>query len=147
MVELFVAGNFEGVDLTALRVYAGHNVLDDAIFSRGVHRLKNQEQGPTVLRIKLFLHVFEGFGTALENSQGLLFGFHAGGAGGVIVLEAEFVSLLDAERPSETRGFSQKLRVLHTRKECNTGKSFRTVCRAPSQTWSEDRARGKKSRR
>jgi hypothetical protein len=31
---------FETIDLTALRIDAGHDVADDAVFARGIHRLK-----------------------------------------------------------------------------------------------------------
>ena len=30
-------------------------MLDDAIFARGIHRLKDQQQGPAVLCVQLFL--------------------------------------------------------------------------------------------
>src|SRR5229473_4665319 len=59
MVQFLAAGRLERKDLAALGVHARHHVLDDAIFSGGIHGLKNQEQRPAILRIKFFLHVAE----------------------------------------------------------------------------------------
>src|SRR5262245_43814512 len=42
MVQLLGAWRLEGKYLTTLRVDSRHNVLDRAVFPRGVHRLKDQ---------------------------------------------------------------------------------------------------------
>ena len=42
------AGMFEAEYLAALRIDPGHHVLDGAIFSRRVHRLKDQQDGIAV---------------------------------------------------------------------------------------------------
>ena len=39
------AGMFEAEYLAALRIDPGHHVLDGAVFSRRIHRLKNQQDG------------------------------------------------------------------------------------------------------
>ncbi len=61
MVEILGRGRFEGGDLAALRVDAGHDMLDGAILARGVHRLENQEHRPFVLRVELVLQFAEHF--------------------------------------------------------------------------------------
>ena len=42
------AGMFEAEHLAALRVDPGHHVLDGAVFSRRIHRLKDQQDGIAV---------------------------------------------------------------------------------------------------
>ena len=46
------AGMFEAEDLAALRIDAGHDMLDGAVLAGGVHRLKNQQQRVAVVGIK-----------------------------------------------------------------------------------------------
>ena len=41
-------GMFEAEYLAALRIDAGHHVPDGAVFSRGIHRLKDQQDGMAV---------------------------------------------------------------------------------------------------
>src|SRR5262245_59811191 len=52
VVEFFAVRRLERKNLTALRVNAGHDMLDRAVFSGGVHRLKNEQYRPTALGIK-----------------------------------------------------------------------------------------------
>src|SRR5215510_12525285 len=59
MVQLLGAWRLEGKYLTTLRVDARHNVLDRAILSSGVHRLKDQQHRPTVLRVEHVLKLRE----------------------------------------------------------------------------------------
>ena len=59
MIELGRAWMLEAEDLTALRVDAGHDVLDHAVLARGVHRLKNQQQRVAVVRVEQVLAVGE----------------------------------------------------------------------------------------
>src|SRR4029453_10556123 len=40
MIEILARGRFERIPLTALRIYARHHVLDGAVLSSRVHRLK-----------------------------------------------------------------------------------------------------------
>jgi hypothetical protein len=42
------AGMFVAERLTTLRVDAGHHVLDGAVFSRRIHRLKDQQDSMTI---------------------------------------------------------------------------------------------------
>ena len=44
MFQFLGAGLFEAEHLAALRIYAGHDVLDGAVLAGGVHRLENQQQ-------------------------------------------------------------------------------------------------------
>ena len=55
MVEILCRGCLEGKYLAALRVDTGHDVLDRAVFSRGVNGLKYEQHRPAVLRIKHIL--------------------------------------------------------------------------------------------
>ena len=42
------AGMFEAEDLAALRIDPGHDVLDGAVLSRRIHRLKDQQDGVAI---------------------------------------------------------------------------------------------------
>ena len=55
MFQFGGAGMFEAEHLTALRVDAGHHVPDGAVFSRRIHRLKDQQDGMTVGRVEQLL--------------------------------------------------------------------------------------------
>ena len=50
-------GLFEAENLASLGIESGHYMLDYAVFAGGVHGLKNEEHGPFVLCIELFLAV------------------------------------------------------------------------------------------
>src|SRR5262249_8917477 len=52
VVEFFDGRRLERKNLTALRVNAGHDMLDRAVFPGGVHPLKYEQHRPTVLGIK-----------------------------------------------------------------------------------------------
>ncbi len=75
VIELLVAGRFERKNLAALRIDAGHDVLDDAVLAGGVERLKNQKDGPAVLRVELFLEAAEEANAIFEHVLGLRFVF------------------------------------------------------------------------
>ena len=57
VVEVLGGGRLEGRNLSALRVDAGHDVLDGAIFAGGVHGLKDQQHTPFVLRVEFVLQL------------------------------------------------------------------------------------------
>src|SRR5664279_1296113 len=45
MLQFLGTWMLEAEHLTALRIYAGHHVLDGAVLARRVHGLENQQQG------------------------------------------------------------------------------------------------------
>src|SRR2546426_8531183 len=49
---LFRSRVLEAVDLAALRVQAGHHVLDHAVLARSVHGLEDDQQGAAVRGVK-----------------------------------------------------------------------------------------------
>ena len=49
------AGMFEAEHLAALRVDPGHHMLDGAVFSRRIHRLKDQQDGMAIRCIEKLL--------------------------------------------------------------------------------------------
>src|SRR5262249_4516278 len=59
VIEILLRWSLEGKYLTTLRVDAGHNVLDRAVFPRGVYRLKDQQHRPAVLRVEHVLKLRE----------------------------------------------------------------------------------------
>ena len=52
VLQILGAGLFEAENLAALRIDAGHDVLDGAVLAGGVHRLKNQQQRITVVGVE-----------------------------------------------------------------------------------------------
>src|SRR5262249_9141045 len=67
VIKIFACRRLERIDLAALRVDAGHDVLDRTIFSGGVHRLKDEQNCPTVLRVKHVLQFGEGFDAGCQR--------------------------------------------------------------------------------
>ena len=55
MRQFLGAGMLEAEHLAALRIDAGHDVLDRAVLARRVHRLKNQQQRIAVVRVEQIL--------------------------------------------------------------------------------------------
>ena len=85
--------------VAALRVHSGHDVLDDAVLARRVHRLKNQQHRPLVLRVKLVLKIRQRLhadGQRLLRAR-LEFGLDAKRVRRVKILEPKFLSVRDAE--------------------------------------------------
>src|SRR6266478_7283461 len=85
VVQFLAAGRLERKDLAALGVHARHYMLDDAVFSGGIHGLKNQQQRPAILGIKFFLHVTEQAYTTLQDVFSVLFALDPICVGGIAV--------------------------------------------------------------
>ena len=55
MIEFLGARVLEAVNFATLRVNPRHHMFDGAILARGVHRLKNEENGVAIVRIEQVL--------------------------------------------------------------------------------------------
>src|SRR6267378_2087093 len=86
VIQFLVAERLERVDVATLQVHTGHDVLDRAVFSGGIHGLKDQQQCPAVLSIEFFLHVAKQAYTSLQNVFAVLFAFDSVRVGGVVIL-------------------------------------------------------------
>jgi hypothetical protein len=84
--ELFRAWSFEGMNIAALRVHAGHDVLNHTIFAGGVHALEDDQQRPTILRVELFLQVAEEAGAVGDNFFSVVFVLYAAGVFRIVIL-------------------------------------------------------------
>ena len=73
VVEVFAGGRLERKNLAPLWVHARHDMLDGAVFSRGVHRLENQQHGPIILGIEHVLKLGEDFDSHCEGFLGARF--------------------------------------------------------------------------
>ena len=113
MVQLFVAGRLERVNVTTLWVDAGHNVLDHAILAGGIHGLKDDQDGPAILGVEFLLQVVEDAFAGFEYLLSVLLALDASGAGGVPILQAKFLSLSDAERFRKVRGQFDEFVMIH----------------------------------
>ena len=106
MLQLFGAGRLEGMHLAALRIDAGHHVLDDAVLAGGVHALQHDEHGPPPVRVEPLLHFLEPADAAGENLLHLIdFGGETEGLRGVVIGEPETRRLVD------TAGFENLAKV------------------------------------
>ena len=77
MVEFLGRRLLEAEDLAALRIHAGHDVLDGAVLAGGVHRLKNQQHRPGVVGVNEFLDFGELLPVLLQDLQRALLDFVA----------------------------------------------------------------------
>ena len=98
VVELLSRRPLERHHLAALRIDAGHHMLDGAILASGVHGLEEEEHGPAVLRVEHVLQLGEGLHPGLQALLGmwLVLRLQPCGITGVDVLETKFVALGDA---------------------------------------------------
>ena len=55
ILQLFFARRLERMHLAALRIDAGHHVLDDAVLARGIHALQHDQHRPLALGVQHLL--------------------------------------------------------------------------------------------
>ena len=67
VIELELARRLEGMHVAALRIDAGHHVLDDAVLAGGVQSLEDDEDRVSVLGIEPFLQGPQPLGTFGEH--------------------------------------------------------------------------------
>ena len=96
--EILGGGRLEGVHLAPLRVHAGHHVADRAVFPRGVHCLKNQQQRPRSLGVKLSLELAEAFDTARQLLRAARLRLDPARVVGIDVLQPESPPVGNRER-------------------------------------------------
>src|SRR5262249_9727581 len=103
-------------DVASLRVDAGHDVFDGAIFAGGIHGLKNQEQRPAVLRVKFFLVFRQQFFAVLQSFLGVFLAFQAVGVFLVVVLATNILPLANAIGTGNILRFPSEFLALHADK-------------------------------
>src|ERR1041385_3178572 len=59
VIELFGARRLERIDVAALRIDAGHHMLDGAILAGGIHCLEDDQERPAILRVEPLLQLGE----------------------------------------------------------------------------------------
>jgi hypothetical protein len=97
MLHLLGRRFLEREDLAALRVDAGHHVLDGAVLAGGVHGLEDQQDGMRIGGVELFLRYAQGVQVFGQQLLGELFAIRLGrllvaGPRGIVVLEAHFLA-------------------------------------------------------
>src|SRR5262245_16248461 len=98
------------MDLAALRVDAGHHMLDGAVLTGCVHRLEDSEQGPAILCVQPFLQIRKPLDTFGQQVFGLLLvDVEASGVASITVCQSKFLSLVDAIAIDKLR----QLHLLH----------------------------------
>src|ERR1700675_1534087 len=77
VIEFLRRWLLERVDLASLRIDAGHHVFDRAILPGRIHRLKNHQQAPSILRVKSVLQLRHLMDAALEKLGSIFLGLEA----------------------------------------------------------------------
>src|SRR5262245_45090585 len=115
MIELFVGRRLERVDLTALRVDAGQDVLDRAVLARRIHGLKDEQHRPAVLGVEHVLQLGERLDARGERFLGarLVLGAESQRLAGIDAVEAEPGAIGDAEGLGERSRALDDLLDLH----------------------------------
>jgi hypothetical protein len=109
VIELFRRRRLERVDLAALRVDAGHHVIDDAVLAGRIHALKDHQHGPAILGPQALLQLGKPRRAAGEQLLGLVL-VDAIGFRRIAVGDPEFLRPGDADAFD---GFDQIHRVEH----------------------------------
>ena len=116
MIEVQGRGRLKGRHLASLGVHTTHDVLDRAVFPRGIHGLKNQQDRPLVLGIEPLLELREQLDPLLERLPSRLFvGGEILGVTRVDLLEPEAVAVMDPIGLSEVLALLQNLAQVHQR--------------------------------
>src|ERR1700722_14528476 len=63
------------MDLAALGIHPGHDVLDGAVFPRRIHTLQNQQNRPAILGIEFLLQFLKARDAALQYFFRVIFRF------------------------------------------------------------------------
>src|ERR1035437_6495906 len=77
LIKLFLRRSLEREYLAALGIYPGHNMLDRAVFTCGVHGLEDDDEAPFSFGVEAFLEFFKHQEVFLEKPLGFLFAFFA----------------------------------------------------------------------
>ena len=99
VIEFFRRWRLEGIHLAALRVEAGHDVLDGAVLPAGIHGLKDQQHRPAVLRVEHILQLGQRLDAHGERFLGtrLILGSELERVAGIDVFEAKAVTVRHSE--------------------------------------------------
>src|SRR2546429_8716956 len=99
MLLLFAGRCLERIRLAPHRIHTCHDMFDDAVFTRRVHALKNKQDRPLILGIKLALQVGKLFQALLQGRSGPLLRSNAASIGGIATVLAEMPAPLAAGCP------------------------------------------------
>ena len=100
MVELLRRRRLERVHLAALRIDAGHHVLDGAVLAGGVHGLEDQQHGPAILGVQALLQLREQLHAQREGllGPGLVLRGQIARIVGIDVFQAELLGVAETVR-------------------------------------------------
>ena len=96
MLELLGARRLEGVHLAALRIDAGHHVLDDAVLAGGVHALEHHQHAPLAAGVEALLQIRDPGNAVGENRLDVLdVGREAEALGRIMIGDPEVFRVID----------------------------------------------------
>src|ERR1700722_18415245 len=100
MVEFMDCRLLERGDLAALRIDAVEDSLDGAILAGRIHALKDQQQRPAILRVKLLLKIAQALAIGIEDlfALGLV---ETALLIGLVRLEMELAGSVETKRRNE----------------------------------------------
>ena len=87
------------MNLASLRIHAGHDVLDHAVFAGSIHGLKNQQNRPFVLGVKDVLQIGQCLDAGRQRllRAWLVLGRKAQCVAGIKIPEFEVLSIRDSK--------------------------------------------------
>jgi len=83
-------------------------MFDRAVLARGIHRLKYQQHGPAVLRVKFLLHRGQFLHAELQILGRLFLGLEAGGVARIEVLQPKLGPIGYAKRFNESPSLAHR---------------------------------------
>ena len=114
--DLLGAGRLVGVYLAALRIDAGHHVLDHAVLSRRIHALKHDQHGPSAMGIKTLLQFGDaGDPVGKDRLHVVDVGREPEALGGTVIGKLEVAGVIDPAPPDDLLGDLFDLGGFHRR--------------------------------
>jgi len=101
------------MNVTSLRIHSGHDVFNHAILAGRVHRLKNKQHRPAVLRVELLLQIVEKSRSVVDDLLAVLLVLHAARVARIAMFQPKFFALCDAIGCSEPRAFLNLFSEFH----------------------------------
>src|SRR5437899_5155547 len=122
MIKLARARRLERMHQAALRIEAGHDVLDHAVLASRIHRLQHDQESPTIVGVEPFLQRREPIEICGEHSLGLvLVEIEATGVAAIERRQREMIRVVDAEPPDQLFKFHSRLHAWQRNEITNDG--------------------------
>src|SRR5712691_3644072 len=92
MIAFFRGRHFKGHNLCPLRIHSRHDMLDGAVFSRSVQRLKDDQQSVRVLGVKCVLKLCQPANVLFQSDCRLITTLVLSSIGRMVILESDLLT-------------------------------------------------------